>query len=89
MDEPGTGLDGNALAGPLGLIFTPDMTTAAGRCGSCGRDGMLARAPLYADAPGAVLRCPFCGEVTLRLVTAPDRYWLDLPAGTSLMIPRG
>ncbi|MFB4317534.1 DUF6510 family protein [Actinomadura sp. 21ATH] len=94
---PGTGgpprldgrhLDGNALAGPLSGLFVPDMTMATGRCGTCRREGLLADALLYAHAPGQVLRCAHCGHVTLRLVTAPDRFWFDLPAGSALSVPR-
>ncbi|MEU5877224.1 DUF6510 family protein [Spirillospora sp. NPDC047279] len=80
-------LDGNALAGPLSMLFVPDIATSTGRCGSCGRGDLLARAPLYAQAPGQVLRCRHCGNVVLRLVSAPDMFWLDLPHGSGLAIP--
>lgn len=82
-------LDGNTLAGPLSMLFVPDITMATGRCGTCGRSDLLARAPLYADAPGRVLRCAHCGHPTLRLVSAPDMFWLDLPHGSGLAIPHG
>ncbi|MFC5748377.1 DUF6510 family protein [Actinomadura rugatobispora] len=80
-------LDGNALAGPLSLLFVPEMTLASGQCGTCGHSDLLVRAPLYTQAPGQVMRCPVCGEVTLRLVVTPDRFRLDLPHGSSLTIP--
>ncbi|MFC4905846.1 DUF6510 family protein [Actinomadura gamaensis] len=80
-------LDGNALAGPLSMLFVPDTALAAGRCGHCGHRDLLARAPLYGDAPGHVLRCGICTHPTLRLVAAPDRFWLDLPGGSALSIP--
>ena len=34
--------DGNALAGPLAELFAVDMTTAVGRCVSCGLVGEIA-----------------------------------------------
>jgi hypothetical protein len=80
-------LDGNTLAGPLSMLFIPDITMATGRCGNCLHNDMIARQPLYARAPGLVLRCPNCGHPTLRLVSAPDRFWLDLPGGSALTIP--
>ena len=83
----GRHLDGNALAGPLSLLFVPEMTLATGQCGSCGYTDLLVRAPLYGRGPGQVMRCGVCGEVTLRLVTAPDRFRLDLPHGSALTIP--
>lgn len=80
-------LDGNALAGPLSGLFVPDLTMAACRCGTCGVTGPLAHGHLYSRAPGNVLRCPHCRAATLRLVTAPGHYWLDMPAGSGLSIP--
>ncbi|MFC9975699.1 DUF6510 family protein [Spirillospora sp. NPDC127200] len=80
-------LDGNALLGPLGMLFVPPIAAAQGRCGGCGHADLLVRAPLYADAPGRVLRCPSCGDVTLRLVTTPEVFWLDMPGGSGLAIP--
>ncbi|HEY6276907.1 MAG TPA: DUF6510 family protein [Streptosporangiaceae bacterium] len=77
-------LDGNMLAGTLGELFTVDITTAIGRCVSCGASSAVAQAHVYPDAPGLVARCPSCGEVVLRLVRGPDRAWLDLRGLTCL-----
>lgn len=77
MTEP-THLDINVVAGQLREVFAVDVTTATGRCGSCGRSGPLADALLYGRAPGIVLRCRGCSGVLLRVVTGPDRTWLDL-----------
>jgi hypothetical protein len=38
------------------------------------------------DGPGAVARCPTCGQVLLRLVHTADRAWLDLRGLSSLEI---
>jgi len=79
-------LDGNALAGPLAEIFAVDVTTATGRCASCGRAGPLAALMVYSDAPGLVARCPHCTGVLLRLVRGPADVWLDLHGALSLRI---
>jgi Family of unknown function (DUF6510) len=80
-------IDGNALGGPLREVFAVDVTTASGRCVSCGRVGTVATLHVYADAPGMVARCPGCDEVVLRVVRGPDRAWLDLRGLVSLEIP--
>lgn len=77
MTEP-TFLDGNAVAGVLSEVFAIDVTAALGRCDGCGATGVLAEARVYVDAPGTVVRCAGCDTVLLRVVTAPDRIWLDL-----------
>ncbi len=79
-------VDGNMLAGVLRELFTVDVTTAVGKCASCGASGAIAQAHVYPDAPGMVARCPACGAVLLRLVRGPDRVWLDLCGVTSLQV---
>jgi uncharacterized protein DUF6510 len=79
--------DGNELAGPLGEIFAMDVTTAIGRCASCGVASPVAQLRVYRHAPGWVARCPACDTVVLRLVRAPDAAWLDLTGAMSLRIP--
>jgi hypothetical protein len=79
--------DGNVLAGPLREIFAVDVTTATGRCVSCGLTGPLARLQVYSHAPGLVARCPGCTAVMLRLVRAPSSVWLDLRGATFLQVP--
>jgi hypothetical protein len=80
-------LDGNALAGPLRELFAVELTAAVGTCAGCGRTGPLAEDPLYADAPGLVLRCRGCEAVLLRLVTGPGRSWLELRGLAVLEVP--
>ncbi|WP_329454545.1 DUF6510 family protein [Streptomyces sp. NBC_01497] len=79
--------DGNALAGPLSEIFTPDMTRALTHCAGCGTTGPMALLRLYEHAPGLVARCPTCGDVVLRMVRTEDAAWLDLRGTVSLDIP--
>ena len=53
--------------------------------------GEVATLVVYAQAPGAVLRCPACGAVLLRIVRAGERLWLDA-RGLScleLQVPQG
>lgn len=79
-------LDGNALAGPLGEIFAVDITSATGRCASCGLTGPVASLHVYGPDPGLVARCPGCEEVVLRMVRAPGTAWLDLRGTVSLRV---
>jgi Zn finger protein HypA/HybF involved in hydrogenase expression len=71
-------LDGNSIAGLLGEVFTVEMTTADGTCARCGSVHTVGRVDVYANAPGAVARCPTCGNVLIRIVRGRGRLWLDL-----------
>jgi len=71
-------LDGNAIGGLLGEIFTMEMTTAQTTCAGCGSVSVLAAVDVYLNAPGAVVRCPGCEQVLMRIVRGRGRYWLDL-----------
>jgi predicted RNA-binding Zn-ribbon protein involved in translation (DUF1610 family) len=73
-----TYLDGNVLAGPLGEVFAVDLTSAMAQCASCGARAAIGQAHVYLDNPGAVARCPSCGQILLRLVRTADRAWLDV-----------
>jgi Family of unknown function (DUF6510) len=91
MTSSNPGTDNNALAGPLHAVFGVEVTTAIGRCGTCGRTGPMAEVPVFDHAPGLVARCPACDQVLLRLVRGPGRAWLDL-RGLSylqLLVPQG
>jgi hypothetical protein len=85
MTEP-TFLDGNAMAGMLAEVFTVDITVAEGQCNGCGAVAVLAQARVYVDAPGTVVRCAGCDDVLMRVVTSPDRTWLDLRGLTYLQL---
>jgi hypothetical protein len=85
----GTELDGNALAGPLREVFAVELTAAFGTCASCGRRGPLAEARVYSRAPGLVARCRSCEAVLIRLVTGPDRSWIDLRGVAVIEVPAG
>jgi Zn finger protein HypA/HybF involved in hydrogenase expression len=66
-------LDGNALAGLLGEVFAAEMTRAERRCQSCGTRSALGAHRAYRGA-GAVLRCPHCGDVAMRISSRSDRH---------------
>lgn len=80
-------VDGNALAGPLSELFRFDLTTTSGQCRHCGDVTVLARAMVYVDPSGYVVRCCSCGDVLLTVVTGPERTWLDLGGISGLQIP--
>ena len=77
MDE--LRLDGNAAAGPLGEVFSFEVTTAQYACGGCGRTGMLGGAMVYeVRGLGVVVRCPGCENALIRLARGRGRSLVDL-----------
>jgi hypothetical protein len=82
-------LDGNALGGALGEVFVREMTVARSTCASCGAVREIGALAVYAQAPGAVARCPGCDAVLLRLVRTEGRIWLDLQGIRSLELSIG
>jgi hypothetical protein len=71
-------LDGNAIAGALHSAFRHEMTSASGTCATCGQTNTLAQLRVYLRAPGAVARCPACGDVQLVLIEARGLVCVDL-----------
>lgn len=59
-------LDGNAIAGSRYAAFGHEMTTATGTCGDCGTISRLGELAVYLPGPGAVGRCPHCGNVVVK-----------------------
>jgi endogenous inhibitor of DNA gyrase (YacG/DUF329 family) len=87
MSDPSVWLDGNALAGLLDELFATDMTRARRRCPSCGTRSAVGAHRAYRGA-GAVLRCPTCGEVAMRIAILPDRHIVRLTGEWTLDVPR-
>ena len=86
MDHPYEArLDGNAVGGLLREIFTMEMTTAETTCAGCGAVNEVGGVTVYLRAPGAVLRCPGCGQVLMRIVQGRGHYWVDLRGTRSLV----
>ncbi len=73
-------IDGNALAGPLATLLTPDLASARGICAGCVQPSLLAETRVYDQAPGLVARCAGCGEVLVTVVELPDSVRLS-PGG--------
>jgi len=70
-------LDGNAVAGLLGELFTAEMTAAPSECVSCGNVAAIGTLHAYTRGPGSILRCSICGSVVLRVVRTPEAAYLD------------
>jgi uncharacterized protein DUF6510 len=81
-------LDGNALGGMLEALFGADMTAVPGRCAHCGTVSMVGAMRAYTDAPGAVLRCPTCDEVILRVVETGTATYVDARGAAFLRFVR-
>ena len=78
MQQSDMKLDGNAIAGLLREIFTMEMTNAESTCAGCGKVHAVGAVDVYLNAPGAVVRCPACEQVLMRIVHGGGRYWIDL-----------
>jgi hypothetical protein len=88
-DEPADEvLDGNALAGALASVFGVDVTLVPGQCAHCGAVTMVGALRAYTRAPGAVLRCPVCDQVVLRLVETDGAVYLDVRGAAYLRFDR-
>lgn len=79
--------DGNALAGVFAEAFGVDLTVAVLTCGACGRSGAVAEGQVYDRGPGAVMRCPGCEEILVRVARTRTDVWLDLRGSAALRIP--
>ena len=64
-------LDGNAVAGLLQEVFSFEVTASPAECANCGNISAVGGLIAYTQAPGAVLRCPACSAVMLRIVETP------------------
>jgi hypothetical protein len=76
MDE--LRLDGNAAAGPLGEVFSFEVTTALYACEGCGRVAHIGEAMAYMTEIGTIVRCPNCDNALIRLAHNRERHWIDL-----------
>jgi hypothetical protein len=80
-------VDGNVLAGPLSDIFSVDMTTAMGTCGSCADASPLAMSMVYLKPNTYVVRCHVCDAILLTIIQSSKFTRIELSGMTSLMIP--
>jgi uncharacterized protein DUF6510 len=81
-------LDGNALAGMLETMFGTDMTAIPGRCAHCSTINLVGAMRVYMGGPGAVLRCPACDGVVLRVVQTPEATYVDVRGAAYLRFER-
>jgi hypothetical protein len=42
--------------------------------------------PVYADAPGMVMRCLHCASVLVKVVHGGGRYWVDMRGVACLQV---
>jgi phage FluMu protein Com len=81
-------VDGNALAGVLTAAFGSEMTVVPSRCAHCGAVNVVAELRAYVRAPGAVLRCPACEGVVMRVVETADATYVDARGAAYLRFDR-
>jgi hypothetical protein len=81
-------LDGNAVAGMLMAAFGTEMTAVPGRCAHCGTMNVVASLRAYTRAPGAILRCPVCAGVVIRIVETADATLVDARGASYLRFER-
>jgi Family of unknown function (DUF6510) len=89
MDERELRLDGNAVAGLLSEVLAVEPTLGMASCAGCGTSNQVGALVAYVHGMGAVLHCPGCDAVMLRLATTPGRVWLDLRGMRSLRLDVG
>jgi hypothetical protein len=71
-------LDGNAAAGPLGVVFSFEVTTALYACEGCGGVAHIGETMAYMTEIGTVVRCPSCDNALIRLAHNRGRRLIDL-----------
>ncbi|HEV7389014.1 MAG TPA: DUF6510 family protein [Gemmatimonadaceae bacterium] len=79
-------LDGNAAAGLLSEIFSPDVTVGRAKCAGCGTTRAIGALHVYSHGMGMVVRCPGCDGVVLRVARTPTHLWLDARGAVSIVI---
>ena len=80
-------LDGNAAAGLFSEVFTRDVTAGSATCAGCGRTASIGALHLYAQEMGAVLRCPACQGIVMRMARTATHVWIDATGSRSIVIP--
>jgi hypothetical protein len=78
MDDAELRVDGNAVAGILTQVLAVDPTMVVAACAGCGASNTLGAMPAYLHGMGAVLDCPGCGAIMIRIGNPSGRVVLDL-----------
>lgn len=80
-------IDGNALAGSLGMLLTQDVAGLKGVCAGCGQPSLLAETRVFEQAPGLVSRCRHCGNVLATIIEMPRAVRLSFSGLRYVDIP--
>jgi len=70
-------LDGNAVGGMFHDRFGVEMTATATECANCGNEAQMGALLAFTQSPGAVLRCPACENMVMRIVETRDAFYID------------
>ena len=81
-------LDGNAVAGLLQEVFGAEMTPAPAQCGHCGQVSSVGALLVFGDGMGAVLRCPSCKNMMMRISQRPGDALLEMQGVRYLRMQR-
>jgi hypothetical protein len=81
-------LDGNAVAGLLQDLFGLEMTASPVECAHCNKVNDIGALWAFTQAPGAVLRCPACENVVIRIVETPRAIYLDARGAAYVRLER-
>lgn len=88
MQNTNVPLDGNSAAGLFSEVFAVDLTTARATCAGCDTVGAVGALRMWAVEMGAVLRCPSCGAIVLRMTSTPYDVWIDASGARSISIQK-
>lgn len=86
MDDADRRLDGNAAAGLLAAALGFELTVHLTVCRHCGARDAVGALAAYVHGMGAVLRCPHCDGMMIRIAHTPGRYRIDLGGVRTLQI---
>ncbi|HET9680892.1 MAG TPA: DUF6510 family protein [Candidatus Limnocylindrales bacterium] len=84
--EDDAALDGNAAGGLLADAFGLDLTAALGTCAHCRTVSSVGVLRAYLGGPAAVLRCPACSGVVMRVSIRNESVVVDLAGLRGLVI---
>lgn len=89
-DDPAVDLtvDGSGVGGLLASVFGGEMTATPGQCAHCSTVSVIGTMRAYTRGPGAVLRCPACAEVMIRIVETPTATIVDVSGVSYLRMER-
>jgi hypothetical protein len=80
--------DANSAAGQLMDIFGREMTNEPTECAHCGDKTKIGTLLAFMSAHGAVLRCPACKQIIMRIVQTPEAIFLDARGAVFLKMSR-